>query len=119
SRSTPVLNDTIDNYFWDIEFPDFNGDGNLDIMLVYGGNNFSYFLYLFDSVTNNFKGVEHFGYFPHAIQLKTDPKYYYSYHRAGCADMNWVSDLFKIESFKAIQLGHIHGQGCEFEVKEN
>lgn len=33
--------------------------------------------------------------------------------------MNWVSDLFKIENFKAIQLGHIRGQGCDFEVKEN
>lgn len=33
--------------------------------------------------------------------------------------MNWVSDFFKIQNFKIIQLGHIDGQGCDFEVKKN
>jgi hypothetical protein len=33
--------------------------------------------------------------------------------------MKWVSDLFRINDFKIIQPGHIDGQGCDFEVKEN
>jgi hypothetical protein len=53
--------------------------------------------------------------YPDAVQLKSNPKYYYSYHRAGCADMNWVSDLFKIVDFKIVQVGHIDAQGCDSE----
>ncbi|MBA0883120.1 hypothetical protein [Flavobacterium undicola] len=101
------------------EFTDFNKDGNLDILITYLGNNSSYDLYLFDNSINEFKDLEGFDRFPEAIQLKTNPNYYYSYHRAGCADMDWVSDLFYIDNFKTIQVGHIYGQGCDFEVKEN
>ncbi len=103
----------------DLEFPDFDNDGNKDILLTYMGNNFTYYLYLFDKTNNEFKFVEGFDRFPEAMQLKTNPKYYYSYHRAGCADMNWVSDLFYIDNFKTIYIGHIYGQGCDFKVKEN
>ncbi len=53
--------------------------------------------------------------FPDAVQLKSNPKYYYSYHRAGCADFDWVSDLFKIVNFKIVQVGHINAQGCDGE----
>ena len=53
--------------------------------------------------------------FPNAVQLKSDTKYYYSYHRAGCADMNWMSDLFKIVNFKIVQIGHIDAKGCDSE----
>jgi len=102
-----------------IEFPDFNKDNNPDIMLTYMGNNSIYFLYLFDQKTERFKSIEGFPKYPDAIQLKNQPDLYYSYHRAGCADMNWVSDLFKIVDFKTVQLGHIYGQGCDFEVNEN
>jgi hypothetical protein len=101
------------------KFPDFDNDGNKDIMLTYMGNNFTYYLYLFDKTNNEFKFVDGFDRFPDAMQLKTNPKYYYSYHRAGCADMNWVSDLFYIDNFKSIHIGHIYGQGYDFEVKEN
>jgi hypothetical protein len=102
-----------------IEFPDFNNDGNNDILVDYFGNNSTYFLYLFDPITNVFRSIKDYSNYPEAIQLKSNPKYYYSYHRAGCADMNWVSDLFKIENFKIFQLGHIYGQGCDYEVKLN
>jgi hypothetical protein len=101
------------------EFTDFNKDGNLDILFTYIGNNSSYDIYLFDNKTDEFKKIDGFDRFPDAIQLKVNPKYYYSYHRAGCADMNWVSDLFYIDNFKTIQIGHIYGQGCDFNEKEN
>lgn len=102
-----------------IEFADFNKDQNPDIMVSYFGNNPTYFLYLFDSKTQRFRNIEGYLKYPDAVQLKNDPDLYYSYHRAGCADMNWVSDLFMIVDFKAVQLGHIYGQGCDFKVNEN
>src|SRR5687768_9070101 len=101
-----------------LKFPDFDNDGNKDIMLTYMGNNFTYSLYLFDKTKNVFKFVDGFDRFPASQQLKTNPKYYYSYHRAGCADLNWVSDLFFIANFKAIHVGQIYGKGCDADLKE-
>ncbi|MFT7234063.1 MAG: hypothetical protein ACI8TA_003292 [Cyclobacteriaceae bacterium] len=46
-------------------------------------------------------------------KLTSNPNYYYSYHRAGCADMNWVSNLFYIDNFKVYQIGEIYGNGCD------
>lgn len=86
-------------------------------MVSYIGNNPTYFLYLFDPSKNVFKKLEGFDNFPDAIQLKSYPLFYYSYHRAGCADLNWISDLFKIEKFKAIHIGQIYGQGCAADLK--
>ena len=100
-----------------LKFPDFDKDGNKDIMLTYMGNNFTYDLYLFDKTKNVFKFVKGFHRFPEAIQLKTNPKYYYSYHRAGCADLNWISDLFYIDNFKSIHVGQIYGKGCDADLK--
>jgi hypothetical protein len=120
SNSEIIKTDTLNSGgLSDLKFTDFDNDGNKDIMLTYRGNNFTYNLYLFDKASNVFKFVEGFYRFPEAIQLKKNPKYYYSYHRAGCADMDWVSDLFYIDNFKTIHIGHIYGQGCDFEVKEN
>ncbi len=119
-NSKIIKTDTLDaDGLADLEFPDFDKDGNKDILLTYMDNNFTYDLYLFDTTNNEFKFVDGFDRFPAAIQLKTNPKYYYSYHRAGCADMNWVSDLFYIDNFKSIHIGHIYGKGCEFQIKEN
>lgn len=102
-----------------IEYPDFNKDGNADILVDYFGNNSTFFLYLFDPKSNTFIEIEGYSSFPNSVQLKTNLNYYYSYSRAGCADMNWVSDLFRIENFKIIHIGHIYGIGCDFEVNEN
>jgi len=119
-NSKIIKTDTLDaGELFNLEFPDFNDDGNKDIMVAYMGNNFTYNLYLFDKISNEFKYVEGFDRFPEAIQLKTNPTYYYSYHRAGCADMNWVSDLFYIDNFKSIHIGHIYGKGCDLEVRKN
>ena len=102
-----------------VEFIDFNKDANSDILFTYMGNNSTYEIYLFDKTSNDFKYLKGFDRFPEAIQIETNPKYYYSYHRAGCADMDWVSDLFYIDNFKTIHIGHIYGQGCDFEVNKN
>lgn len=102
-----------------LKFPDFDRDGNKDIMLTYMGNNFTYYLYLFDKAKNVFKFVKGFDRFPGSLQLKANPKYYYSYHRAGCADLNWVSDLFFIADFKTIHIGQIYGRGCDADLKEH
>lgn len=101
-----------------IKYPDFDKDGNRDILIDYYGNNSSYVLYLFDPKMNTFREIENYLNFPDAIQLKTKPNYYYSYHRAGCGDANWVSDFFKIQNFTVIHLGHISGKGCDADIKE-
>lgn len=100
-----------------IAYPDFDGDGNADLLVDYYGNNSTYFLYLFNAATNSFVEIEGYSRFPDAIQIKTDRRFYYSYHRAGCADMNWVSDLFTIQDHRLVHLGHIYGKGCDFEVE--
>lgn len=97
----------------DIKFPDFNNDNYPDILLTHYGNNPTYYLYLFDSNIKHFKNIPNYMSFPDAVQLKSNPNYYYSYHRAGCADMTWVSDMFKIVDFKIIQTGHIIAEGCD------
>ena len=89
-RNTRVIKvDTLDagglSY---LKFPDFDKDGNKDIELTYMGNNFTYDLYLFDKTKNVFKFVKGFDRFPASQQLKANPKYYFSYYRAGCADLN-------------------------------
>ena len=62
-RNSKVINvDTLDagglSY---LKFPDFDKDGNKDIMLTYMGNNFTYDL---DKTKNVFKSVEGFNRFP-------------------------------------------------------
>ena len=107
------MTDTIYGGLNGLDFPDINKDGNNDLLLPYIGNNFTFFLYLFDGVNNCFKKLEGFERFPEAVQLKSHSELYYSYHRAGCADLDWVSDLFRIENFKTIHIGHIYGMSCE------
>jgi hypothetical protein len=118
-RNTKLIKvDTLDaGGLSNLKFPDFDKDGNKDIMLTYMGNNFTYDLYLFDKTKNVFRFVKGFDRFPDAQQLKTNPKYYFSYHRAGCADMNWVSDIFFISNFNTIHIGQIYGKGCDFDIK--
>ena len=116
-----ILNQFDDTVFMDndlspmFEFEDFNKDGFMDIIFCYNSNVPGiYDLLLFDNTKKTFKKVENFQEFPAPIKIgKT--KYYYSYHRSGCADMNWDSDLFYIDNFKAIRIGNISGIGCENE----
>jgi hypothetical protein len=95
----------------DWEVSDFNKDGECDIRVInaYNGDH----LYLFDTLTDRFRKVKGFGAYPEAKSVKAHAGFYYSYHRAGCADMNWVSDLFKIEDFRTIHIAQMDAEGCD------
>jgi hypothetical protein len=95
------------------EFDDFNSDGLKDIRIHYLSNVPAIQdLLLFDKSKRNFKLVKSFSDFPDPNPIK-GTKYYYSYHRSGCADMNWDSDLFYIEDYRAIKIGNIAGYECK------
>ncbi|MBX7153557.1 MAG: hypothetical protein K1X91_01255 [Bacteriodetes bacterium] len=95
------------------EFKDFNGDGCEDVMLYHYSSNTGgvYDLILYDRVKKTFRFIENFPDFPEPIKIR-NTKFYYSYHKSGCADMNWDSDLFYIDNFKTIRIGNISGEGC-------
>ncbi|MFI2741275.1 hypothetical protein ACG2LH_00935 [Zhouia sp. PK063] len=91
---------------------DFNEDGYLDIELhfmtnVPGINE----LLIFDPKLKSFKEIENFSSFPAAVKIK-GVDLFYSYHRSGCADSNWDSDLFYLKENKAVKIGNISGVGC-------
>lgn len=99
------------------EIKDFNEDGYMDIQLNYlinlpGVDD----LLLYDTNNENFKLVKNFDNYPSAIKIKGS-NYYYSYHRSGCADANWESDLFYIKNFECFKVGNISGKGCEGEKR--
>jgi hypothetical protein len=113
SKGDTVLNQG-DLYF-NFEFRDFNGDGLSDIVVhpltnVPGIQD----LLLFNKDKMSFTKVSGFENFP-------DPKpihgtdYFYSYHRSGCADNFWDSDLFYIDKFETHLLANISGNECEGE----
>ncbi|CAM1359079.1 conserved hypothetical protein [Tenacibaculum litopenaei] len=96
----------------DFKIADVNGDGFPDILLEYftnvpGVNE----LLVYDLKTASFKEVTDFANFPAATRIENSD-FYYSYHKSGCADSNWDSDLFKIIDYKAIRFGNIRGIGC-------
>ena len=99
------------------EFLDFNGDGFSDMLLDYFTNVPGVKeLLIFNSENDRFESIEDFSNFPSAIKIdETD--FYYSYHRSGCADNNWDSDLFKIIDNKAIRYGNINGIGCGIDKR--
>lgn len=114
-------NDTIychDNYATNgFEFEDFDNDGVLDIRLYQitnvGGISE---LIMYDNKNSTFKPIINFDNFPEPTKIK-NINLWYSYHRSGCADINWGSELFKIVDFKAIKIGKIEGRGCEGETE--
>ena len=111
SKNEKYLKHLGDYFIW--EFKDFNKDGYKDIYLDKGGNTPERFdLLLYVPTTKLFRQVKEFENFP-APENITGTKYYYSYHKSGCADMNWDSDLFYIKDFKAIRLANISGRECE------
>lgn len=113
-------NDTIFNSIWDnngFEFKDFDMDGYKDLLINHISNiGDIYDILLFNPRDFTFTLVDNMTSYPSPELLIHN--YYYSYHRAGCADMNWISNLFKIENFKTILLGEIYGQGCDSDPKK-
>lgn len=94
------------------KFVDFNSDGFKDILIEYMTNVPGIMdLLIYDKSERKYKKVVGFQNFP-APQQIADSKYYYSYHRSGCADMNWDSDLFYIENYKTVKIGNISGNQC-------
>ena len=111
SKNQIYLKHSGDYFTW--EFKDFNKDGYRDIYLDKGGNTPERFdLLLFLPKTKSFRQVKYFENFP-APENISRTKYFYSYHKSGCADMNWDSDLFYINDFKAVRLANISGSECE------
>lgn len=64
-----------------------------------------------------FKPVKDFENFPSPKKIE-GTKFYYSYHRSGCSDSNWDSDLFLISDFKCLKIGNISGRGCYDEERK-
>jgi hypothetical protein len=111
SKNETYLKHSGDYFTW--EFKDFNKDGYKDIYLDKGGNTPERFdLLLYVPSTKSFRQIKDLEYFP-APENINGTKYYYSYHRSGCADMNWDSDLFYIKDYKAVRLANISGRECE------
>jgi hypothetical protein len=113
SKGDTVLNQT-DSYF-EFEFHDFNSD-SLDDIVVHRLSNVPGIqdLLLFDQARMGFIIVSGFDKFPDSKSVQ-GTNYYYSYHRSGCADNFWDSDLFYIDNFETHLLGNISGNECEGE----
>ena len=104
-------------YYSEIKFIDINADGYTDIRAFVVSNTPNQCEnYLFDKEKMVFRLLQNCDL---DIRLVKGTKYYYSYNRAGCADLNWESYLSEIENFKLVPVGYIYGQGCDFDVKEN
>jgi len=108
----------VPNFPGDVSFEDFNRDGYKDLLLTYISNTPNVQdLFLFDPHAQTLKLVVNFLSFPAAEPIR-GTKYYFSYHRSGCADMNWDSDLFYIKNYKAIKIGNIAGRQCDKKDSE-
>ena len=106
------LVDTL-NDFTDFELVDFDGDKRVDIIMRFMGNVDTQSLYLFDAAKGMFRKVKQFEKFPEAKKVDGSGGFYYSYHRSGCADKTWTSDLFKVIDYRVVHFGRIFGDRCK------
>jgi hypothetical protein len=122
-RGVYALNSNKDTVFnfktaGDAEFLDFNQDGYKDIYIGYMTNVPDINdVALYDTVTKTFKLVKDLTNFPSPSKIN-GTNYYYSYHRSGCSDSNWGSDLFYIKDYKTYLIGTIEGYECESSEKK-
>jgi len=93
-------------------YKDFNEDGFLDIELHFMTNvpDVNEIL-IFNPELKKFIEIENFSSFPASIKIE-NTNYYYSYHRSGCANSNWDSDLYFFKENKAVRIGNIHAIEC-------
>jgi hypothetical protein len=100
------------------ELEDFDNNGILDIRMYQLSNIGGISeLIMFNKATKTFQEVKNFSDFADPKKIKNSA-YWYSYQRAGCADVNWESKLFTIVGFKAIEVGEINGLFCEIEPQK-
>jgi hypothetical protein len=99
--------------FAKLEFEDFNGDGYADLVVSYLSNvPGKQDLILYNKHTKKFELINGFADYPSSVHIP-NTAFYYSYHRSGCADLDWDSDLYKIVNYKIIPTGNIAGRQCE------
>ncbi|NVM62679.1 hypothetical protein FHW88_000955 [Mucilaginibacter sp. SG538B] len=104
--------DCYEEGFSSFKFVDFNGDGYKDLFIEHMSNVAGRCdLLLYDKLKKKFVLIKDFPDYPVPERLK-NTNLYYSYHRSGCADSNWDSDLFKIINNKIIKIGNISGLDC-------
>jgi hypothetical protein len=97
------------------ELEDFDNDGILDIRLYQLSNIGGISeLIMFNKTSKSFQEILNFTDFADPKKIDNSV-FWYSYQRAGCADVNWESKLFKIVDFRAIEVGEINGIFCEHE----
>jgi hypothetical protein len=114
-----IEGDTIvkkENFYSEADFLDINEDGYKDIRIYF----FSSFPnqcdnYLFDKKTKTFKYIENCDL---DITKIKGTDFYFTYNKAGCADMNWESYLCKIEKNVLVNYGYIYGRGCDSKEEE-
>ncbi len=113
-----IKGDTIvkEDHYSEAKFLDINNDGYKDIR-VFGFTNTpnQCVNYLYDKKTQTFKLIDNC-YLDITKIEGTD--FFYSYERGGCGDLNWESYLSKIENYRLVNYGYIHGQGCDFEIEK-
>lgn len=95
------------------QFIDFDKDGITDVIFKSNIEN-EYDFIKFDIKAKVFRKVEGFKNFPEPKRIAKS-KYWFSYHRGGCADQCWESDLFYIDNFQTIRIGNI----SKYYVDEN
>jgi len=101
-----------------IKFIDFNKDGYLDIIISYFTNVPGIGdLIMYDKKRGKLIKIKDFSNYPAPVKI-AGKSLYYSYHRSGCADNDWGSDLFMIVNFKTVKLGTIYGVGCGGDSNE-
>lgn len=106
-----------EDYYFRLELIDIDVDGYNDMRIhIFCNTPNVCDNYLFVKKTSSFKLIENC-YLD--IKKVKGADFFYSYNRAGCADKNWESNLSKIENYKLINYGYIHGQGCDFKIEEN
>lgn len=101
------------------ELEDFDQDGVLDIR-IYQITNVGGIseIVMYDKSLKKFRPIVNFGNLNNPVRIK-NTNYYYTYHRSGCADFNWGSELVKIENFEAKEVGvAIEGIGCEHDAPD-
>jgi hypothetical protein len=102
----------LNGYGYELLFTDFDHDGFKDLVVRHLGNIPGILdLVKYDGDQKRFSFVD-FKLYPDAQWIE-GTKYYYSYHRSGCADNYWESDLFYIQDFEIVRIGNITGKNCD------